>query len=160
MLLIGALIRSSGNLNLLFLGTAFIGIGIAICNVLLPAIVKQRYPYKVGIMTSIYSTSMGLCAATASGLSIPLAKGLGLGWHKALLVWGTMALIAAIIWFPQVLKFAGKHGLHSQQAYRASRLIVHKHVPFFDSLASDSISRTSIDPFLRTYHLASRNIGE
>ncbi|MBP1916998.1 CynX/NimT family MFS transporter [Lederbergia galactosidilytica] len=110
-LLIGALIRSSGNLNLLFLGTAFIGIGIAICNVLLPAIVKQRYPYKVGIMTSIYSTSMGLCAATASGLSIPLAKGLGLGWHKALLVWGTMALIAAIIWFPQVLKFAGKHGL-------------------------------------------------
>lgn len=110
-LLIGSLIRSSGNLNLLFLGTALIGIGIAICNVLLPAIVKQRYPYKVGIMTSIYSTSMGLCAATASGLSIPLAKGLGLGWHKALLVWGMMALIAAIIWFPQVLKFAGKHGL-------------------------------------------------
>lgn len=110
-LLVGALIRSSGHLGLLFLGTALIGTGIAICNVLLPAIVKQRYPYKVGIMTSVYSTSMGLCAATASGLSIPLAKGMELGWHKALLIWGGVALIAAIIWFPQVLKFAGKHAL-------------------------------------------------
>ncbi|MBW8350357.1 MFS transporter [Bacillus sp. IITD106] len=103
-LLAGILVRSSGHLGLLFVGTALIGIGIAICNVLLPAIVKQRYPYKVGIMTSIYSTSMGLCAATASGLSIPLAKGVGLGWHLTLLLWGIVALLGAVIWFPQVLK--------------------------------------------------------
>lgn len=103
-LFVGIMIRSTGHVTMLFIGTGLIGIGIAISNVLLPAIVKKRFPLKVGIMTSVYSTSMGLCAATASGLSIPIAQGLGFGWQKALLVWGIMAAIAVVLWFPQVVK--------------------------------------------------------
>ena len=71
-----------------------IGAGIAICNVLLPVVIKDKYPLKFGIMTSVYSTAMGLMASLASGLSVPLAIDLNLGWKMALLVWGIPAIIS------------------------------------------------------------------
>ena len=82
----------------LFAGTLFVGVGIAICNVLLPAIVKGKFPLKVGLMTSVYSTSMGLMASLASGVSIPLASGLNLGWQNTLIIWGIPAVLAIVIW--------------------------------------------------------------
>ena len=42
-------------------------------------------------MTSVYSTAMGLMASIASGLSVPLAIDINLGWKMALLVWGIPA---------------------------------------------------------------------
>nr|WP_144921467.1 MFS transporter [Paenibacillus bovis] len=102
-LLIGIFVRNTSSVAILFLGTALIGIGIAICNVLLPAIVKKYFPTKAGIMTSVYSTSMGLCAAVASGISIPIATGLGVGWKQALLVWGIIAFLGIVIWLPQII---------------------------------------------------------
>lgn len=98
LLLIGIGTRSISNIALLFLGTFLIGVGIAVCNVLLPGVIKEKFPLKVGLMTSIYSTIMGIFAATASGVSIPLAEGLDLGWKNALSVWGIPALIGIVFW--------------------------------------------------------------
>ncbi|MFL6561779.1 MAG: MFS transporter, partial [Bacillus sp. (in: firmicutes)] len=58
-LLIGIVIRSIPMAFLLFTGTLLIGVGIAIGNVLLPAIAKDKFPESFGLMTSVYSTSMG-----------------------------------------------------------------------------------------------------
>ncbi|GAA0437106.1 CynX/NimT family MFS transporter [Virgibacillus salarius] len=98
LLFIGISIRSLSTVFLLFSGTLLIGIGIAICNVLLPGVIKEKYPARVAVMTSIYSTAMGIFAATASGLSVPIAQGLGLGWQVALFVWATPALIGIGVW--------------------------------------------------------------
>jgi len=49
--------------------------------VLLPSLIKHRLPEKLGLMTSIYTTVMGGFAALASGLSVPLVNGFGLGWR-------------------------------------------------------------------------------
>src|SRR5690625_1244980 len=84
-LFIGISIRSLSFVFFLFLGTLFAGLGIAICNVLLPAVIKDKFPAKVGLMTSIYSTTMGIFAATASGVSVPIASEAGFGWQGALL---------------------------------------------------------------------------
>lgn len=97
-LLIGIGIRSISMVFFLFTGTLFIGIGIAVGNVLLPAIVKDKFPKKFSLMTSVYSTSMGVVASLASGVSVPLANGLNLGWQGALLVWGVPAVMAILIW--------------------------------------------------------------
>ncbi|MFC3041531.1 CynX/NimT family MFS transporter [Virgibacillus xinjiangensis] len=97
-LFVGISIRSVSFMLFVFIGTLLIGIGIAICNVLLPGVIKEKFPAKVALMTSIYSTAMGIFAATASGLSIPLATGLGLGWQTALLVWATPAIIGIFLW--------------------------------------------------------------
>jgi CP family cyanate transporter-like MFS transporter len=103
-LLIGIGIRSIPITFFLFTGTLFIGAGIAIGNVLLPAVVKDKFPEKFGLMTSVYSTSMGLVASIASGLSVPLATDLNLGWQGALLVWGIPVIIAIMLW-SYLLKF-------------------------------------------------------
>lgn len=102
LLTVGIVTRSHGALETLFIGTAFIGLGIAICNVLLPSIVKNKYPTKVGAVTSVYSTSMGIFAASASGISIPLANTYGLGWQLSLSVWAVLAGIGLFIWLPQL----------------------------------------------------------
>ena len=103
-LTMGILFRSTGMVITLFIGTALLGLGIAICNVLIPGIVKDKYPEKVGLMTGMYTTSMSVMAALASGVSIPLAHGFNLGWEKALAVWAIMSGFAVILWLPQLRK--------------------------------------------------------
>ncbi|CAH1054513.1 CynX/NimT family MFS transporter [Paenibacillus pseudetheri] len=97
-LLVGICIRSISMTLFIFFGTLLIGVGIAIGNVLLPVVVKEKFPQKFGLMTSIYSTSMGLFASLASGISIPLAHDLKLGWDGALIVWGIPTIIAIVVW--------------------------------------------------------------
>ena len=97
-ILAGIIIRSFSVVFLLFAGTFLTGAGIAICNVLLPVVIKDKYPLKFGIMTSVYSTAMGLMASIASGLSVPLAMDINLGWKTALLVWGIPAILAIFLW--------------------------------------------------------------
>lgn len=94
----GISIRSIAFTPTLYIGTTLVGFGIAIGNVLLPGLIKEKYPDRVGLMTSLYSTSMVVFAATATGLSIPLAEGLGLGWQNALLSWAALAFIGLIVW--------------------------------------------------------------
>lgn len=101
---IGLVIRSSGMVFTLFLGTAIIGVGIAFCNVILPGIVKQSFPLKVGLMTGIYTVSMGAFAGIAPGISVPLANKLHMGWQGSLSVWIVLMGVALIVWFPQVRK--------------------------------------------------------
>ncbi|XGA32039.1 MFS transporter [Virgibacillus sp. CBA3643] len=98
LLLAGIGIRSIPYTSPLFIGTAIIGAGIAVMNVLLPAVIKEKFPNKVGRMTSVYSTTMAIFAATASGLTVPLANGVGMGWELALLSWAVLAVIGIIVW--------------------------------------------------------------
>ncbi|KZE46468.1 transporter [Brevibacillus parabrevis] len=104
--LIGLTLRSSGFVFTLFAGTALVGAGIAICNVLLPGLVKQRFPQKAGLMTSVYTTTMSMCAALASGISIPLASTGNWGWQGSLFSWALPVLFAIAVWLPQ-LRSAG-----------------------------------------------------
>lgn len=98
LLLFGITIRSFSTVALLFIGMLFVGLGIAICNVLLPGVIKEKFPTKVALMTSVYSTAMAIIAATASGLSIPFARGMDMGWRLSLLVWAAPAILAVIFW--------------------------------------------------------------
>ncbi|EHU3551956.1 MFS transporter [Listeria monocytogenes] len=98
LLTVGICIRSIPVTLTLFIGTAIIGSGIAMMNVLLPSIIKKLFPKKVGIMTSVYSSSMSIFAATASGISVPLAQNAGLGWKLSLLFWAGLAVLGILIW--------------------------------------------------------------
>ena len=101
-LIIGVLMRSISSIATLFIGTFVLGIAIAICNVLLPSVIKRQFPGRVGLMTGIYATWMGIFAALGSGISVPLAERLGLGWKGALAFWALWAAVAAIVWIPQL----------------------------------------------------------
>src|SRR5699024_6969438 len=55
MLVIGIGLRSISIVFFLFAGTLLIGLGIAICNVLLPGVIKEKFPLKIAVMTSVYT---------------------------------------------------------------------------------------------------------
>lgn len=94
-------IRSISSPITLLLGTAFLGMAIAVGNVLLPSLVKRDFPRHIGLMTGTYSASMNLLAAIASGVSIPLATQAGLGWQGSLLIWASLSVLALIVWLIQ-----------------------------------------------------------
>lgn len=102
LLLSGTLIRVIPSLTPLFAGTIILGVGIALGNVLLPGIVKKSFPERFGLVTGIYSSMLGIGATVASAVSVPLSEGAGLGWRWALGVWAVVALIALLIWLPQM----------------------------------------------------------
>jgi len=101
-LTLGIVLRSlSGSIGL-FVGTAILGLAIAVCNVLIPSLIKQDFSEQVGVMTGIFSISMSTFGAIASGISIPIAVGLGLGWAGTLAIWAILSCIAIILWIPQL----------------------------------------------------------
>jgi len=120
---VGISIRSFGIISTLFFGTALIGIGMAIANVLLPGIVKKKFPGKIGLMTGIYSAAMGISASLAPGLSTILSNQLHMGWEKSLFIWGVLVIVGMIIWFPQIF--------HQKQS--AANLNVEKQSSFWFS---------------------------
>lgn len=102
LLTIGIILRSLSGIATLYIGTAILGIAIAVGNVLLPSLIKQEFPKRLGLMTGIYSISMNLFSAIASGISIPIAVGLGYGWKGALAIWGILSILSILFWIPQV----------------------------------------------------------
>jgi CP family cyanate transporter-like MFS transporter len=98
-LVAGVLMRSAGASPALLLGTAVLGSGIAVANVLIPALIKQDFPERVGPMTSAYLTTMVGMAGIASGISVPLAD-TGLGWQGALAIWALLGVVAFAVWWP------------------------------------------------------------
>jgi CP family cyanate transporter-like MFS transporter len=101
-LAVGILLRWAGAVPALFLGTVVLGAAIAVANVLLPSLVKREFPGHAGLMTSVYSTSLGISAAVAAGVSVPLTQLAGIGWRGALAAWAIPVLLASVAWLPQL----------------------------------------------------------
>lgn len=97
----GILLRTLGGTGLLFAGTAVAGAGIGIAGVLLPGLVKQHFPGRAGLMTGLYTMTLCLGAASAIAGSVPLALDFG-GWRPATLFWCLPALVAMVLWLPQL----------------------------------------------------------
>ena len=103
LILIGEGVRSYTGVTGLYLGTAVMGVGIAIGNVVIPALIKLKFADRVGPVTSVYTSGMCIFAAVGAGISVPLAEGLHLGWQHALAAWFVLTLATVAIWMPQVL---------------------------------------------------------
>ena len=102
LLALGIVIRSVGGIFNLYLGTILLGIAIAFGNVLIPALIKRNFAHKAGFVTSLFTGILSLGAAFASGLSVPLAIELNLGWRGSLGIWAILAVLAVIVWIPNV----------------------------------------------------------
>ncbi|HLR09845.1 MAG TPA: MFS transporter [Sporosarcina sp.] len=101
-LTIGLILRPFAGIIPLYVGTLFIGAGIAVANVLMPAFVKMKFPKNIGVMTGIYSISMNLTAALAAGLSVPLSKMHDASWKLSIGIWMIVGILAILFWLPQL----------------------------------------------------------
>jgi CP family cyanate transporter-like MFS transporter len=96
----GILLRSAPSLFLLYAGSILLAAAIAVCNVLVPGLIKRDFPHKIGLMTSVYATTLGMFASISSGIAVPLAQTLPGGWRGSLAVWFVPAILTALILLP------------------------------------------------------------
>ncbi len=120
-LIVGLVIRSLPWVPALFAGTLLLAAGIAVGNVLLPAYVKQHYSRRQSTVTSLYATTMGLLAAIASGVAVPLADVLPAGWRMALAIWGVLVVMSVALWLPRARRApaAGPASAHTALPWRS-----------------------------------------
>lgn len=98
----GVALRLLPPVGLLFAGTLVAGCAIAVGNVLVPGIVKQRFGDRAALMTGVYSVGLSGGAALAAGLVVPIEGWVGGSWRLALALWALPALLAAVVWLPQL----------------------------------------------------------
>ncbi|WP_345942829.1 MFS transporter, partial [Streptomyces sp. SID486] len=72
LILAGILLRTLPTQAALFAGTLVAGAGIALGNVLMPAVIKRDFPDRIGVMTGLAMTLMAATGALAAGLAVPL----------------------------------------------------------------------------------------
>lgn len=101
----GILVRFLCGAAGLFAGTVLMSLGIAVCNVMIPAMIKKWFSDRVSLMTGVYTASMGTCSALGAGLSIPISVGLGLGWQGALGIWTVPAAAALAVWAGLLVRY-------------------------------------------------------
>jgi MFS transporter, CP family, cyanate transporter len=85
------------NTWLQMLSAAAAGVGIAIAQTLLPAVVRIRFSSRPAFVTGLYTAGLGLGAVAAAGASVPIARALG-SWPAALGSWALLAVVGLIVW--------------------------------------------------------------
>jgi CP family cyanate transporter-like MFS transporter len=101
-LAVGIVIRSLPWLPGLWIGTALLGVAIAVLNVILPALIKRDYPSRIGQLTGTYSAVQAAVAALAAGVAVPISGVAPEGWRLSLGIWAGLAIIALAVFAPQL----------------------------------------------------------
>lgn len=81
----------------LILSAIVAGIGIAMIQALMPALIKSRFPDKVALCMGVYVTSIMGGAAIAASLA-PLVMVQTGNWRAGLAVWAALAVLALLVW--------------------------------------------------------------
>ncbi|MER7013401.1 MFS transporter [Saccharopolyspora sp. NPDC000359] len=93
------LLRTTGGPWTVLSGTVLVCAAIAMCNVLIPVVVKESFPTKVGMATALYTTAMAAGGSTGSALTPYLNTATG-SWRLSLATWAVVALAALCVWVP------------------------------------------------------------
>jgi MFS transporter, CP family, cyanate transporter len=102
-LLAGVLVRAAWpqGASGLFAGTVLVGCAIALMNVLVPSLVRRRFPAHLGLMTGVYTTALVTGGSAAAGLTVPLRDAADGSLHLALGVWAVPIALALLAWLPE-----------------------------------------------------------
>ena len=101
LLLVGILVRAAAPGAGLFPGTVLAGCGIAVMNVLVPSLIRRRFPGHVGLMTGVYTTALVAGGSLSAAATVPLRDAANGSLHVALGIWAIPIVIALVVWLPQ-----------------------------------------------------------
>jgi MFS transporter, CP family, cyanate transporter len=91
---------AAGQLGVLFITTLVAGVGIAVAQSLLPAVVKGWFPDRAALVTGLYTVGITGGLALAALATVPIERLLGGSWPGALAAWSLPAAVAAVFWLP------------------------------------------------------------
>jgi CP family cyanate transporter-like MFS transporter len=98
LLVVATAVRPLAGSGLLYAATVLAGIAIAVGGALMPALVRARFPDRVGPVTGLYTTALISGALIGAGGTEPLRAVLGDSWRAALAIWSVPALLALGVW--------------------------------------------------------------
>jgi CP family cyanate transporter-like MFS transporter len=98
----GLLLRAYSPEWALFSGTVVTGLAIAVLNVLIPSLVKRRFPTSVGAMMAVYTMAITLGASLAAGVTVPVVQAMSGSTAWGLAVWALPVAAALLVWAPQL----------------------------------------------------------
>lgn len=93
---VGSVVRVLDGPVVLLAGTFVVGAAMTVGNVLLPVVVKSRFPARAGMVTGLYTGTLAGGAALTTALTAPVAA--VWGWRTGLGVWSLLALAAGAVW--------------------------------------------------------------
>lgn len=97
---VGAAVRPIGDSAVWFALFSVVALaGGAVSNVLLPSLVKEHFPDRIGAMTAVYSTALAVGTTAGAGLTVPIGDVAG-GWRGGVGSWAVFAVVAALPWLP------------------------------------------------------------
>lgn len=86
----------------LLAGTAVIFAGVGMANILLPPLVKKYFADRIGVMMTIYTTTMAFSTFLPPLVAVPVAD--ALGWRFSMAMWAAFALAGVIPWIVMLLR--------------------------------------------------------
>lgn len=81
----------------LILSAVLAGVGIALIQALMPALIKSRFTNNVALCMGLYVTSIMAGAAIAASFAPVVTARTG-SWRMGLAIWATLAVIALLLW--------------------------------------------------------------
>lgn len=92
----GTVLRSADGVAGALVGTALIGAGITVGNVVVPVVIGRDFPHRSGALLGAYTATMNVGSMITLSITVPLAD--GVGWRIALLAWLVVALASVVLW--------------------------------------------------------------
>ncbi|MDG4823165.1 MFS transporter [Asanoa sp. WMMD1127] len=109
LLAVATTVRPLAGVGVLYTATVLAGVAIAVGGALMPALVRSRFPDRVGPVTGLYTTALISGALIGAGGTEPLRAWLGDSWRAALAIWALLAVLALVLWL--VVRPAGPGAL-------------------------------------------------
>jgi CP family cyanate transporter-like MFS transporter len=101
-LLLSGLVRVAAGPGVLFVGTVAGGLGIAVANVMLPALVRRDFAGRAGHVTGLYTLTLAVFATLAALTAVPIMSAARGHWQAPLLVWGAVAAVPIAVLAPRL----------------------------------------------------------
>lgn len=89
----------------LVMWTAVVFAGVGVGNILLPPLVKKYFPDRIGLMMTLYTTSMAVSTFLPPMVAVPVAD--AAGWRFSLGLWGAFAIAGLIPWLAMLWQGRG-----------------------------------------------------
>ncbi|MGW4640952.1 MFS transporter [Sphaerisporangium sp. NPDC004334] len=93
----GLLLRVVGGPWVMLAGTFVAAAGIALGNVLIPVVVKQAFPQRIPLLTTVYTVALMVGGGAGAAATPWMQDQLG-GWRVTLAAWSLLSIGALLVW--------------------------------------------------------------
>lgn len=112
---VGLIARSlAPSSGLLLAGTALVFAAVGTGNILVPPLVKRYFPDRIGLLTTVFSTTMAVSTFLPPLVAVPVAD--ATHWRSSLGLWAVFSLVAMIPW----IQLAVRRAAHDREVRNAS----------------------------------------